>query len=176
MIDIEELKYPIGQFAMPIEWNLRKRNECIKTIAQLPEQIKNILKSFNKDQLDLTYREGGWSVRQVIHHLADSHMNSYIRFKWSLTEDNPLIKAYNENDWSTLSDYSFDVESSLILLEGLHARWTQFLRSLKDDDFKRTFVHPESNKTINLNEMVALYAWHSRHHLGHIQIVEKQLT
>ncbi|MGY3211210.1 YfiT family bacillithiol transferase [Mucilaginibacter sp. HD30] len=111
---------------------------------------------------------GGWTIRQVVHHVADSHLNSIIRFKWAMTEDNPTIKAYHEDLWAKLADYKLPIEPSLIMLEGIHARLTALLDSFTDEDFNRTFIHPESGATILLKRNLALYSWHGRHHLAHI--------
>ena len=170
MIDIEKLKYPIGKFEKPGRITLETVNRWIDEIEHLPHQLREILKEVKDSLLDTPYRPGGWTIRQVIHHLPDSHMNSYIRFRWALTENKPVIKAYYEDRWSELPDAKFgNIEISLILLEALHIRWAMLLRSLKLEDLHKTFVHPENNSEVRLDENIGIYAWHGKHHLAHIR-------
>jgi len=125
-------------------------------------------------QLDTAYRPGGWTVRQVVHHCADSHMNSFIRFKLALTEENPTIKPYHEDKWAEMADAkNLPIEPSLKILEGLHDRWAILIKSLSDQDLQKTFYHPANQKTITLATTIALYAWHSRHHLEHVKLVNE---
>lgn len=165
------LQYPIGPFVIPEIVTKEDLDGWIKTIEEAPEQLKKVLESLPESLLDTSYRPEGWTVRQIVHHLADSHMNSYIRFKWALTEDSPTIKAYDEKAWANLPDYEMPIEVSLHLLESLHKRWCHLLRSMSVSDFSKTFYHPETNQTIQLSTNVALYAWHCTHHIEHIRLV-----
>ncbi|WP_100628667.1 YfiT family bacillithiol transferase [Algoriphagus formosus] len=166
MIDIESLKYPIGRFSMPEKPDLET---VISEITQFPELIEAATAKLSKAQLDSPYRPGGWSVRQVVHHLADSHMNAFIRFKLTLTEDTPTIKPYLEASWANLADSYLDIESSIILLKQIHFKWAVLLESMSAEDFDRCYFHPESQKKVPLSEATHLYAWHGLHHLAHIQ-------
>ena len=142
----------------------------IDDIASFPERLRIAVSELSDEQLEHTYRPGGWTIRQVIHHCADSHMNSFIRFKLALTEDQPTIKPYYEDRWAELQDTkNMTVQSSLKILEGLHLRWTHLLRALTQTDYARTFYHPENKKTIRLDENIGIYAWHCNHHLAHIR-------
>jgi hypothetical protein len=171
----EKLKYPIGKFSAPKEFSKGLYAQWIETIAGLPGKLKSGVNALNDAQLDTPYREGGWTVRQVVHHLADSHMNSYIRFKLAMTEDLPTIKPYFEERWAELDEAkNAPVELSLSLLEALHARWVVFLRTLSEDDLKRKFHHPESKKDFELRSILALYAWHCNHHLAHITSLKER--
>jgi uncharacterized damage-inducible protein DinB len=151
------------------------RSEFIQRIADAPSELKAAVQGLNDKQLDTPYREGGWTVRQVVHHLPDSHMNSYVRFRLALTEDEPTIKPYNEHLWAELSDArTAPITLSLQLLESLHERWVILLRSLKPADFSRTFRHPEHGAR-DLDWLLQLYAWHGRHHVAHITSVREKL-
>ena len=141
--------------------------DWINQIENLPELLEDAVKDLNEEQLDTPYRSGGWTVRQVIHHLADSHMNAYVRFKLALTEETPVIKPYDEKKWAELSDYILPVDISLSLLKVLHIRWVKLLRSLSPTDVEKTFVHPDAGE-ISVGKNIGIYAWHSRHHLAHI--------
>ncbi len=166
----EKLKYPIGVFVNPEHITERMIHEWIKEIELLPSRLKTISENLTENELSWRYRPGGWTIQQVIHHLADSHMNSLIRFKLALTEENPTIKPYFEDRWAVLPDSTtFPVSESIKILEGIHARWTHLLKSFGAEDLERTFVHPERARRISLGENLALYAWHSNHHLGHIR-------
>lgn len=167
--DLESLKYPIGKFQFPEEFTAKSIKQFIATIAQFPSQLENLVEDFDDLQLDTPYRPEGWTVRQLIHHMADSHMNAYIRFKWALTEDKPTIKAYHEDRWATLEDAEdADIDMSLSLVESLHRRWVYMLKGLTADQLDRSFIHPVSKKELSLKEMIALYAWHCEHHFAHI--------
>ena len=167
--EIETLKYPIGKYKSPDSFSKRLTDEWIQTISELPEKLNSVVKNLSDSQLDTPYRDGGWTVRQVVHHLVDSHMNSYIRFKLALTEDTPTIKPYFEARWAELDDAkNAPVEFSLTMLEALHKRWVFFLKKLSEEDLKKKFHHPESNKDFELRAILALYAWHCEHHLAHI--------
>ena len=168
-------RYPIGKFDKSITVTKEMRREFFNTIESLPSRLRNEVENLTQQQLDTPYRDGGWTVRQVIHHLPDSHINSYVRFKLALTEDNPKIKTYEEHVWAELQDtFKTPIEVSLNLLESLHRRWAILLRSLKDEQFERTFQHPEWGN-ISLSKTLALYAWHSKHHLAHITELKKQM-
>ena len=165
------MKYPIGPFTAPNEITSEMIQKWIEEIETFPQLLRDAIQNLTEKQLDTPYREGGWTVRQVVHHCADSHMNSFIRFKLALTEDNPTIKGYDEAKWAALPDGSqLAIEPSLKLLEGLHQRWVALLKSLGPEDFKKTFFHPEKQKSIPLDKTIALYAWHGKHHLGHVRI------
>ena len=158
---------PIGPFVPAKDYGSEKRQELIDNLSRLPSQLREAVAGLSEGQLDTKYRN--WSIRQIVHHIADSHINCYVRFKWALTEDSPRIKAYDEGLWSQLGEsQSGDIEPSLLLLEGLHARWVQLLRSMSDADFDRTFVHPESGETVSLHSALAYYPWHGNHHTGQI--------
>jgi hypothetical protein len=165
---MSDLRYPIGRFAPPAEYSRDLRAEFINEIAALPAKLSAAVASLNPAQMQTPYREGGWTVAQVAHHLPDSHVNAYVRFRLALTEDAPAITPYHEGLWAELFDAtSPDVAPSLALLTGLHHRWTTLLRSLRPGDFSRTFVHPQQG-TVPLDRQLALYAWHGRHHVAHI--------
>jgi DinB superfamily len=161
-------RYPIGKFQPSEHIDGTMRSECIQRIADTPAEVKKAAQGLTDTQLDTPYREGGWTVRQVVHHLPDSHINSYVRFRLALTENEPTIKPYEERMWAELFDArTAPVALSLRLLESLHERWVVLLRSLKPADFSRTFRHPESGVR-NLDWLLQLYAWHGRHHVAHI--------
>ncbi|WP_342566149.1 YfiT family bacillithiol transferase [Paenibacillus sp. FSL R7-0345] len=162
-----DLRYPIGTFEFTGEITDSVTAEWIKEIEELPERLREAVKDLNDEQLDTPYRPGGWTVRQVIHHVADSHMNALIRFKLALTEDKPVIKPYEEAKWAELPDYALPVEPSLLLIETLHKRWVTVLRELTPADLEKTFIHPESG-TVSLGRNIGIYAWHGKHHLAHI--------
>jgi len=163
-----DLSYPIGKFERPQNVTPEMRTGFIETIAAGPGRFRTAVQGLNDEQLDTTYRPGGWTVRQVIHHVADSHINSYCRFRLALTEENPSVKGYDEKVWAELPDAkTLPVDVSLALLEHLHARWVVLLRSLSDADFARTFHHSELGR-VRLDTNLALYAWHCRHHEAHI--------
>ncbi len=166
---LDKLKYPIGRFNKNSMDAPQYLERSIFSIETLPHKLQNVVSRLNEKQLDTPYREGGWTVRQVVHHLPDSHINAWIRFKWALTEDSPMIKAYFEDRWAMLPDYKAPVHLSLNLLTSLHERWVQLMQGLSDQDWENTFVHPETEKPIRLREMVGMYAWHGEHHLSHIR-------
>mgnify|MGYP001610580228 FL=1 len=168
-------RYPIGKFDKNITVTKEMRNDFIKTIETLPSQLRKEVENLSQQQLDTPYRDGGWTIRQVVHHLPDSHINSYVRFKLALTEDNPKIKTYEEHLWAELPDtFKTPIEVSLNLLESLHKRWAILLRSLTDEQFEKTFQHPEWGN-ISVSKTLALYAWHSKHHLAHITELKKKM-
>src|SRR5579871_5474885 len=161
-------RFPIGKFHYNGPPAAEQRQQFIDEIAQTPANLRTAIQGFSEAQLDTPYRDGGWTVRQVVHHLPDSHLNSYVRFKLALTEDEPTIKPYAEDRWAELADtQATPVEVSLTLLDALHARWLKLLRSLTPEEWKRTFRHPELG-AMTLEKTLALYAWHGRHHVAHI--------
>jgi uncharacterized damage-inducible protein DinB len=167
MTELNDLRYPVGRFA-PREDTATARSENIHAIGQLPLSLSAAVAGLNDSQLDTPYREGGWTVRQVVHHLADSHANSVVRFKLALTEDWPTIKPYDENAWVQLPDSnSLSIDSSLTFISAMHQRWVALLESMSGTDFERGFVHPEGGRQ-NLATALAIYAWHGRHHTAHI--------
>lgn len=167
-------RYPIGNYQPPKEVTPAMRQRAIDDIAALPAQFRAAIKGLNDAQLDTPYREGGWTVRQVVHHVPDSHMNAYVRWKLALTEDQPTIKPYEEARWAELADTkSTPIDVSLALLDSLHDRWVRLLRSVKDSDFARTFRHPDHGVR-TLDWMLFLYQWHGKHHTAHITQLRKQ--
>lgn len=169
---LEELQYPIGQFEKPSAITREQIAEWVESINTLPLRLKREVCALSEAQLETPYRAGAWTIRQLVHHVADSHMNGFIRFKLALTEDNPVIKPYDQNLWVALEDSrSFPVAASLRILEGLHARWYEMLKSLDNDALRRTFYHPEHEKYLLLDEVIGNYAWHGNHHLAHIKLL-----
>ena len=162
-----DLRYPIGDFSAPGSITAADRTGAIATLAELPETLRNAVEGLSFSQLSTPYREGGWTVRQVVHHIADSHMNAFIRVRLALTEDWPTIKPYNEAAWAELHDSAAPVEWSLELIEALHARWVMLLQSLEDSQWARGFTHPERGP-MTIERATLIYAWHSRHHVAHI--------
>ena len=168
------LKYPIGEFVNPKIYSLNNISEWIDVISSFYEKLSKDVDSLTKEQWRWQYRPDGWTIQQIVHHCADSHMNSFIRFKLTITETNPTIKPYNEKLWAELSDSKdAPIDWSLSLIYGLHKRWTHFLKSLTQEDLNRTYFHPEQNKFVKLYENIAHYAWHCNHHLEHIKLAKK---
>jgi hypothetical protein len=170
-----EFQYPIGKFQAKSEYTPVEILENIQRIESLPASLTSATNSLTDAQLDTPYREGGWTVRQVIHHLADSHMNAYIRTKWTLTEESPLIKAYGEKDWANTPETTEAPAISLSLLTALHTKWTILLKKLSPTDLQKHFVHPQTQKNVKLVTQIALYAWHSDHHLAHITRLKERM-
>ena len=167
----EALRYPVGRFQFQEDRGAGARLDAIAAIAQFPHAFRAAATSLSEAQLATPYREGGWTARQVIHHVSDSHINAYVRTRWLLTEDRPTIKAYDEKGWAELPDAtSAPIELSLALIAATHARWTRLLESLPDEAFDRALIHPV-NGPMTLEKLVQMYAWHGRHHMGHVQIV-----
>jgi hypothetical protein len=163
-----DLRYPIGKFHLDGPATEDQRHKLIDDIAAAPANLRASVKRLSEQQLDTPYRPDGWTVRQVAHHVPDSHLNAYVRFKLALTEEEPMIKPYAEDRWAQLADTQITpIEVSLQLLESLHDRWVRLLRSLQTEDWKRSFRHPELG-TVSLEKNLALYAWHGRHHVAHI--------
>ncbi len=160
-------RYPIGKFQRPHSIAAADRADAIAVLAELPVQLRSAVGGLSDRQLDTPYRDGGWSVRQVVHHLADSHMNALVRVKLALTEDWPTVKPYDEAAWATLADTTMPIDCSLDLVESLQTRWVKLLQSLDEPQWKRGFDHPESGRQ-TIEQVTALYAWHSRHHTAHI--------
>ncbi|MSR22437.1 MAG: putative metal-dependent hydrolase [Gemmatimonadetes bacterium] len=163
------MSYPIGRFRARTGLSAEERRALIDDLSALPTDLRTAVSDLSAEQLDTPYRPAGWTVRQVVHHLPDSHMNGYVRFKLAMTEDEPKVRSYNEASWAQLIDArGEDIESSLVLLEMLHRRWVRFLRSLAENQFRRIVLHPERGR-LTLEYMLQLYAWHGRHHLAHIE-------
>jgi uncharacterized damage-inducible protein DinB len=160
-------RYPIGKY-QPQPYSAERREEWIRDILFLPRQLEMAILNLDEPQLETPYREGGWTVKQLIHHVADSHMNAYIRFKLALTEDNPVIKPYDEAKWAELTDSRLAVNISLTLLHALHNRWYDVVKHMGQEDLNRTLFHPGMKKELTLWFMLGLYAWHGHHHTAHI--------
>ncbi|TCI91129.1 YfiT family bacillithiol transferase [Tenacibaculum sp. M341] len=168
-MNLEDLKYPIGKPNIPKVINPEHIKTWIEVIENFPSELDYLTKNLSKSQLDTCYRDGGWTIRQVIHHCADSHHNSYTRFKWTLTEEAPIIKAYYEDRWAELFDSKFaPINLSINSLKALHAKWTYFLKGLTETDLEKYFIHPDGNEKVKLNENIGIYAWHCQHHYEHI--------
>ena len=163
----DDLRYPVGQFASPEVVSQDEVNDAIAILAETPGLLRNAVDGLPTSRLSTPYRPSGWTVRQVVHHVADSHINAFVRVRLALTEDWPTIKPYDEAAWSELHDALAPVEWSLELIESLHARWVMLLQSLTPAQWERGYVHPESGRT-TVAQMTLMYAWHSRHHLAHI--------
>lgn len=167
-------RYPIGKFHYEGTPTAEQRQEFIHNIEQTPARLRAAVAGLSNEQLDTPYRDGGWTIRQLAHHVPDSHMNAYIRFKLALTEDEPTIKPYMEDRWATLTDSQASPEVSLVLLDCLHQRWVKILRALSDADWKRTFRHPELG-LMPLEKNLALYSWHGRHHVAHVTSLREKM-
>jgi len=166
--------YPIGKFTPPAEFTEEVITKLIQDIRILPEHLKKVSKKIKKNkQLQYSYRDGGWSIEQIIHHIADSHMNAFVRYKLALTENNPTIKPYDENLWSETADIQLPIKTSIKLLKALHTKWTVLLENMDKNDFKRTYYHPGYNTTSTLQQLLALYAWHGKHHIAQIEVALK---
>jgi uncharacterized damage-inducible protein DinB len=171
---MDDLRYPVGRYQRPASLSPEQRRASIDAIVAAPTHLRAAIRGLDNPQLDTPYRPDGWTVRQVIHHVPDSHMNAFIRFKLALTEDTPTIKPYDEAAWANLEDArSTPIETSLTLLDALHDRWVRMLRAMTPDDFARKLVHPE-NGEMSLDHVLALYDWHGRHHVGHITALRKR--
>ncbi len=170
----ESLRYPIGKFTPQEAYTKQELEQCIQRIETLPARVESVIKKFSVKNFDAAYRDGGWSARQVLHHVSDSHMNAYIRFKWALTESTPVIKAYNEKLWAETPEVKLDPTISLNLLKALHIKWIALLKSLTTEDLQKEYIHPETKKLVRLDRLVAMYAWHGDHHLGHLEIVARK--
>jgi len=168
-------RYPIGKFHFDGPLSSEQRTNCIAAIEQAPAALRAAVSGLSPQQLDTPYRDGGWTVRQVVHHIPDSHMNAYVRWKLALTEDEPTIKPYAEDRWAELADtQSTPIEVSLALLGSLHTRWVRLLQSLSPEDWKRQFRHPELG-VVSLEKNLAIYAWHGKHHVAHVAELRKRM-
>ncbi len=165
-------QYPVGKFHAPESYAEADRRKWIETIASAPARMRAAVSALTPEQLDTPYRQGGWTARQVIHHVPESHMNAYIRFKLALTEDEPVVKPYDEDAWAKLGDVAIaSVESSLLLMEALHERWVVMMKLMTAGEWKRTYVQPQYGETRTLERTLALYAWHCDHHIAHVSSV-----
>jgi hypothetical protein len=170
-----DLRYPIGKY-VPQEYSEKLKEQWLADIKFLPNAIENAVHNLDEQQLQTPYREGGWTVHQLVHHVADSHVNAYIRFKLGYTENNPTIKPYEEKDWAQLADVrNLPINFSITLLFALHQRWYEFLKSFTDKDWEKTLFHPEHQKQFTLWHFLGLYAWHSRHHVAHITALRERM-
>ncbi|PTQ93243.1 DinB family protein [Mucilaginibacter yixingensis] len=176
MLTDEQMRYPIGKFETPQTYTPQLIKEWIDVLRNLPAQMRAATARLTDAQLNTPYRKEGWTLRQVVHHVPDSHLSAMLRFKWALTEDNPTIKPYNETAFAQLPEYSLDIEPSLALLESLHGKLVILLENLTESDLERTYYHPESKTTAPLKQVIAMYAWHSRHHLAHITETVKKFA
>lgn len=171
-LTLEELKYPIGVFEKPEIITPQHIKDWTKTLEKFPVKLKHLVGALTDAQLDVSYRQGGWTIRQVVHHLSDSHHNSYTRFKWALTEDTPVIKPYYEDRWAALQDSkSAPISFSLLHIKAIHAKLVYLIKGMSFTDLDKTFIHPETNKKVSLKENIGVYAWHSEHHYAHIKNV-----
>lgn len=170
-----DLRYPIGKFDWKLEVTPERLEQAMKEIETAPQKLRNAVQGLTDAQLDTPYRPDGWTVRQVVHHVPDSHVNSYVRFKLALTENNPTIRPYLEDRWAQLEDgRTGNIEISLSLLEALHKRWILFLRSLSPSDFQKTLVHPDSGE-LRLDKNLCMYAWHGKHHTAQITSLRERM-
>nr|WP_299069873.1 putative metal-dependent hydrolase [uncultured Allomuricauda sp.] len=172
---LEQLRYPIGVFEIPENITQKQLEDWIGILEHLPQRLADMVTPLSAEQLETPYRPDGWTVRQLVHHISDSHHHSYIRFKWALTEDNPMIKAYFEKEWSKLFDAkSAPIQLSLDHLKAVHAKLVYLLKGLSKEDLQRKFTHPEGNVETTLEENVGRYAWHGSHHFAHIENLIKR--
>ncbi|HEV2018003.1 MAG TPA: putative metal-dependent hydrolase [Gemmatimonadaceae bacterium] len=172
---LADLRYPVGKFDWNAPINEAHYPRFIASIAETPAALRSAVAGLSRDQLETRYRPGGWTVKQVVHHVPDSHMNAYCRFKLALTEDEPTIKPYEEAKWAELPDSErVSIDVSLDLLDSLHQRWVALLRLMDNADFNRGFRHPERDGVLTLSQLLALYAWHGRHHVAHITSLRKR--
>jgi len=174
MPELDDLRYPIGRFSPPVSSEPAMRADQISVLRLLPGNIQSAVSGLSHNQLDTPYREGGWTVRQLIHHIADSHANAYVRTKLALTEDWPTIKTYDEAAWARLADSTLPIDGSIALISALHERWVALLESLSEAEFHRGYNHPELGRQ-ELGNVLAMYAWHSRHHTAHITNLRKRM-
>jgi uncharacterized damage-inducible protein DinB len=173
---LNDLRYPVGKFSVEGEITPERREEWITEIGEAPARVRAAVHGLTEAQFDTAYREGGWTVRQVVHHIPDSHLNAYVRFKLALTEDNPTIKPYEEARWAELPDTrNTAIGVSLMMLDALHRRWVILMRGMGEDDWIRTYFHPEQQKSLRLDGILAMYAWHGRHHVAHITSLRERM-
>src|SRR5687768_17560630 len=170
-----DLRFPTGKFQRPPQLDAAALERAIEVITTTPVRLREAVRGLTESQIDTEYRPGGWTVRQVVHHVPDSHLNAYVRFKLALTEDEPTIKPYDEARWAELADVkTVPVATSLALLEAVHERWVAILRSMTQADFERTIVHPETGRQ-RLDQVLALYAWHGPHHIAHVTSLRERM-
>ncbi|MFD0835527.1 YfiT family bacillithiol transferase [Mariniflexile aquimaris] len=173
--ELQKLKYPIGQFDCPSNISSEHIESWISILEHFPKRLENLVCRLTNDQLDTVYRPDGWTLRQVVHHLADSHHHSYARFKWALTEDKPVIKAYYEDRWAILFDSKIaPIELSLLHLEAVHAKLVYLLKGLSNAELDKCFIHPETQSEVVLKKNIGVYAWHGNHHYAHIENLMKK--
>ena len=173
---MEDLQYPIGKY-VPQPFSAEQLSKWILDIRYLPNHLENAVLNLDEHQLETAYRPEGWTVKQLVHHVADSHMNAYIRFKLGLTEINPVIKPYDEAEWAKLNDTkNLPINISITLLFALHARWVEVLENIKEEEWSRTVFHPEQNKEITLWHLLGMYAWHGLHHTAHIIALRSRMS
>jgi hypothetical protein len=171
-----DLRYPIGKLSAPEEISSEMVSNATEQIASTAERLAVAVKGMTEEQLNTPYRPEGWTVKQVIHHLADSHMNAYIRFHWALTEDQPKIKAYDEKSWAELPyQNNVAVETSILLLSSLHERWVVLMNNMSDEEFDKIYVHPDGDKVYVLRKVALIYAWHGSHHIAHITALKERM-
>ena len=171
---LEQLQYPVGKWTWPETVSSEEIKEAIAVIADFPHQMIEAINGLSDEQLDTQYRPDGWMIRQVVHHTADSHMNAYIRFKWALTEDNPIIKPYDQSQWAELIDSKGDPAISILVLTGIHKRWVDIMENMSASDWDRKLKHPDHAVQLTLRLLVRQYQWHCRHHLQHILQLRKR--
>lgn len=169
-----DLRFPIGDVQLATSMTDAERQKAIDSLAAVPARLRAAVQGLTEEQLDTPYRPGGWTVRQVVHHVPDSHMNGYIRLKWTLTEDSPKIKGYNQETWAELPDSRGPIEGSLKIVDAVHDRFVRLFRALEAKDFARTFIHPDHG-SMNLDGLLSLYEWHGRHHVAHITSLRERM-
>lgn len=170
-MDYHNLKFPIGEISLKDKYSPEEISSFISGVETFPSLLRKELENISEEKLDTPYRPDGWTVRQVVHHIADSHMNSIIRMKLTLTEDNPSIKPYYEDRWAMLPDYKLPVNDTLDLIESIHKKMTVVMKNVKEEELDRTYFHAEHQKTFKLAHLFHIYSWHGKHHLGHIKLV-----
>lgn len=168
---MEPLKYPIGKFERLDHYGQTHISNSIQEIERFSMALEEISRTITPSQWQTTYREGGWTLSQVIHHVADSHAQAFLRFKWALTEHNPVIKPYHQDAWAELSDNQANPADSIDLIRGVHRRWVLLMRQMKEADWLRSYYHPEQGRLVSLSEAACMYAWHGQHHLAHLKLV-----
>lgn len=174
---LENLRYPVGRHTHPEAVSADEQTHAIRTISAFPDKIRHATERLTDQQLDTPYRPDGWTIRQVVHHVADSHVNAYVRFKLAITEDSPTIKPYNEKLWAELPDSKIlPVEISLHILKAIHTRWVVVMENMKPEDWDKKYIHPEHNSIMTLAQAAMMYEWHCNHHLGHITGLKSRMA